>query len=73
MAQAHETYERALELVRRLEPVEQHRLLYELTLLVEGQRPHERSILELDGLGQEIWRDIDVDEYLRQERQAWLG
>ena len=23
------------------------------------------------GLGKEIWRDIDVDEYLRRERDEW--
>ena len=24
------------------------------------------------GLGKEIWEDIDVDAYLRQEREEWL-
>ena len=30
-----------------------------------------RSIMELQGLGKELWRAIDVDEYLRQERASW--
>ena len=71
MAQAPQTYERVLELVHRLDLVEQERLLHELLALIEGQRPRERSILELDGLGAELWREIDVDEYLRRERESW--
>jgi hypothetical protein len=34
------------------------------------ERPR-RDILELDGLGMELWRSIDVDEYLRKERDSW--
>jgi hypothetical protein len=30
-----------------------------------------RDILELDGLGMELWRSIDVDAYLRKERDSW--
>ena len=68
-------YKEVLEQVRRLDTDEQRRLLRELTALIEPQEPvqGQRSILELSGLGKEIWQDIDVDEYLRQERQAWLG
>jgi hypothetical protein len=38
-------------------------------LFPEGVKTH--SILELEGLGKEIWRDIDVDEYIRKERESW--
>jgi len=34
-------------------------------------RPKSRSILELRGLGKEIWEGIDPAEYVRQERDAW--
>jgi len=27
----------------------------------------------LSGLHEEIWRDVDVDEYLEGERTAWTG
>ena len=33
----------------------------------------QHSILELKGLGKEIWQDIDVDEYLNRERSSWHG
>ena len=33
----------------------------------------ERSILELEGLGKEIWEGIDAQDYVDQERRAWNG
>jgi hypothetical protein len=32
-----------------------------------------RSILELRGLGKEIWGNIDAQEYVNQERDSWNG
>lgn len=29
------------------------------------------SILELKGLGKEIWRDVDAAEHVEAERRAW--
>jgi len=29
------------------------------------------SILDLQGLGKEIWQGINSDHYIQQERQAW--
>lgn len=33
--------------------------------------PRTHSILELWGLGKEVWRGIDAVEYVRQERDSW--
>jgi hypothetical protein len=33
----------------------------------------QRSILELKGLGREIWQDINVDKYIQDERASWNG
>ena len=30
-----------------------------------------RSILELRGLGKEVWAGVDPDEYVAQERDSW--
>lgn len=30
-----------------------------------------RSLLELKGLGKDFWRAIDVETYLREERESW--
>jgi antitoxin (DNA-binding transcriptional repressor) of toxin-antitoxin stability system len=32
-----------------------------------------RSILELEGLGEEIWHGIDAQEYVNHERNSWNG
>jgi hypothetical protein len=39
------------------------------SLFPEGVKTH--SIMELKGLGKEIWQGIDVDEYIREERRSW--
>ena len=75
MGQATMTYEEILDQVRRLDPTEQVDLMEELVALV---RPHvtarkPRSILELRGLGKEIWQGIDAQEYVNQERDSWGG
>jgi plasmid stability protein len=33
--------------------------------------PPRLSLLDLQGLGKEIWRDIDSDEYVDAERRSW--
>jgi hypothetical protein len=30
-----------------------------------------RSILELEGLGKEIWKDVDATEYINDLRDEW--
>jgi hypothetical protein len=39
--------------------------------LNQAAEQDEHSVLELRGLGKEIWQGIDVDEYLREERASW--
>ena len=36
-----------------------------------GQKSAKHSIMELEGLGAEIWEGIDAQEYVRQERASW--
>jgi hypothetical protein len=31
------------------------------------------SILELQGLGKEIWQGLDAQEYVDRERDSWNG
>jgi plasmid replication initiation protein len=35
--------------------------------------PPKHSILELRGLGKDIWQTVSVADYLNQERDAWNG
>jgi len=68
-------YDRAKRSLEALPPADQLRLISELAGRLSGRlerQPH-RSLLELRGLGKDIWQDVDVDEYLRQERLSWSG
>ncbi len=29
------------------------------------------SLKNLKGLGKEIWKDVDVEEYIKKERESW--
>lgn len=39
----------------------------------ESQTDRPRSLLELEGLGAEIWRGVDAQEYVDGLRQEWNG
>jgi hypothetical protein len=69
------TYHELLLQVENLTPDEQLRLLEEIASLVRRRisgKP-KRSIMELEGLGKEIWQGIDAQEYVDRERASWNG
>ena len=39
----------------------------------DGRAVKRHSIVELKGLGKEIWKDIDAQDYIDQERRSWHG
>jgi len=62
-----------LKQVLHLTPEDQLELLKVLTNIVLPRvtiRP-QHSILEFEGLGKEIWQDIDVEKYIEEERNSW--
>ncbi len=71
------TYKEALNRARQLSTDELLLLLQELTALVRQQITIKEeplhSFLELEGLGQEVWKEIDAQEYINQERDSWSG
>ena len=71
---ATEAYNRALEQIRQLSHEEQCRLLADLSAEVDNVQvvpKPQRSILEFEGLGKEIWEGIDADRYIENERNSW--
>ena len=68
-------YHEVLKRARRLTSADQLRLLEELagSLRRQDSTRRRRSILDLQGLGKEIWRDVDAQEYIDQERDSWNG
>ncbi len=69
------TYYQALSYIQRLTTDDQLCLLEELAAIVRNQvLSHAREcILDLQGLGKEIWLDVDAQEYVDQERASWDG
>ena len=67
------TYDEILNQVRRLELIDQVRLLEELATIVHYRVKAlpKHSILELEGLGKEIWEGIDIEKYIEEERNSW--
>ncbi|MEA5564813.1 hypothetical protein [Anabaena sp. UHCC 0399] len=71
------SYQEVLQQAQTLTPEEQIRLIKDLSSLIRQQvtmisKP-KRSILELRGLGKEIWNAVDAQEYVNQERNSWNG
>lgn len=71
-------YESILQLAGSLSREEKLRLIRELTARTESSKEKtgpekNRSIVELSGLGAEIWNGIDAQEYVRSERASWNG
>lgn len=68
-------YHEVRRLAESLTPDEQIRLIDELSKLIRQRvtlTPKlRRSILELRGLGKEVWNGIDAQEYINQERDSW--
>ena len=68
------TYDDYVKGIQALKPEEQLNLIELLSLrlkklLLKKNKKH--SILELEGLGAEIWEGIDVQKYIRKERESW--
>ena len=67
-------YYKVLKRMHRLTPAEQQRLLEDLAALVQRKvLPKPRSVLDLQGLGKDIWSGIDAQEYVDKERTIWNG
>ena len=72
------TYEGVLNYARRLTDTEQLRLLEDLAAVIRQQQTEEaeeslHSLLELEGLGAELWEGIDPQKYIEEERKSWRG
>ena len=71
-----ETYDRTWHMVKQLALPEQLQLLESLTKAVRRQVDAETkiySIMDLEGLGADVWQGIDAQEYVNQERASWAS
>lgn len=67
------TYKEVLRQVLHLAPEDQLELLKVLMTIVlpKVRVGPQHSLLELEGLGKEIWEGIDVEKYIEEERNSW--
>jgi hypothetical protein len=70
-------YNELLNRASRLDPISLTKFLEDLTYVARNvtQQPpqHTRNIMELEGLGQEIWQGLDAQAYVNRERDSWSG
>jgi hypothetical protein len=62
------TVEELIQAANRLTPEERARLIRTLT---EPIREPEHEITELEGLGKEVWNNIDAQDHINTERDSW--
>jgi hypothetical protein len=68
------TYDDVVATLPTLAPAEQLNLLEVLSsVLKKAIQPEVKrhTLLELEGLGAEVWSKVNVEDYLRQERDSW--
>jgi hypothetical protein len=67
------TYEQVLNLTRHLDLPEQLQLLEALSRIVRYQVENKtvHSVMELEGLGADIWNGMDAQDYINKERSSW--
>jgi hypothetical protein len=68
-----DAYDDVLSRLRKLTADEQRLLADELKNLLQLNGKGRRSVLDLRGLGKDVWSGVDAQEYVRQERASWTG
>ncbi len=68
-----EAYRKVLQMARDLPVEEQLQLIEDVISRVRHrvQAKPAHSILELEGLGKDTWKDVDVEKYIDDERNSW--
>ncbi len=66
-------YNQVISEIRTLKLSDQLRILEEMAILIRKttNKTKLRSILELKGKGKKIWKDLNVTNYIDEERSSW--
>ena len=69
------TYNQVISEIKTLKLSDQLRLLEEMAALIrkKSSETKPRSILELKGKGKNIWKGLNVKDYIDEERSSWNG
>ena len=68
-------YNQVMAQIKTLDLSDQLRLLEETAILIREKTDlsKPRSILELKGKGKEIWKALNIKNYIDEERSSWNG
>jgi len=68
-------YNQVISEIKTLTLSDQLRLLEEMAMLIRKKtsKTRPRSILELKGKGKDIWKGLNVKDYIDEERSSWNG
>ncbi|MGH2478956.1 MAG: hypothetical protein ACRDHW_04800 [Ktedonobacteraceae bacterium] len=73
----HTKLEELLAQARLLSPEDQTRLveglMADLRQRLGAYTQPRYSVLDFEGIGHETWKDVDIDEYIKEERASWDG
>ncbi len=68
------SHSNVLTMIQKLDPEDQLQLIEELAVILRNKMARKKhSVLELQGLGKEIWKGVDAQEYVNRERGTWGG
>ena len=69
------TYQEVLQQAQKLTTDEQLQLLADLAAIIRQQTILEplHDVLEFEGVGEEVWKGIDAQKYIDEERDSWSG
>lgn len=60
--------------IKGLRPEEQLSLIKSISVQLKkniAEKKKRHSIMELEGLGADVWKGIDAGKYVRSERESW--
>ena len=59
--------------IQHLSPEEQIRLLDDVRAAIQSsvQEEPQHDIMEFMGFAEDVWKGVDVEKYLEEERRAW--
>jgi len=67
-------YQDVLNRIEQLTPDEQFQLLEDLVALVrryQVKAKPKHNVMEFSGFAKELWKDVDVEKYIDEERNSW--
>jgi hypothetical protein len=69
------SYNHVISEIKEMSVLEQLRLLEDMAVLIRQKAitDQPRSILELQGKGKQIWKGVDAQKYINEERLSWNG